>query len=298
MEIVGFQFVQESECHVGGEKFGIVHAKTAEKRRDIVTGDFVAGKLPVDDAVELSVVPQDVVRMVVAVAEFDGKRHFRAGEFIQFLPDGQEIVEQGWILFADTWKEGADVFADGERRDMAVEVCGRFLQRDEKVRHDGSAPFVVAVCVSWQVVSVNPWADLPEKFAPFGAPFMGACWKPWGEFRAVVDLQFVKHFRLMSPMVELSEWAGFDDELPLVAVEFDHMPFDTAFWAAGGAEIIADFVGVVKPVAYWEIHAFVVGDFWGISGQGRKANAKQIQRLESRSSQRHAKANARRKYVA
>jgi hypothetical protein len=107
----------------------------------------------------------------------------------------------------------------------------------------------------------------------------------------------MEHFRLMSPMVELAKRAGFDDELPLVAVEFDHMPFDATFRAAGGAEIVADFVGVVKPVAYWEIHASVVVDFWGISEQGKKANAKQIQRLESRSSQRHANANARRKHV-
>ena len=119
-EIVGLQCVQKREGHGGGEKFGIVHAKTAKKRRDVITRDFVAGELPVDDAVELSVAPQDVVRVVVAVAEFDGKRHFRVGEFIQFLPDGQEVVEQGRILFADARKEGADVFADGEWRDMAV----------------------------------------------------------------------------------------------------------------------------------------------------------------------------------
>ena len=102
----------------------------------------------------------------------------------------------------------------------------------------------------------------------------------------------------MGAMMELAKRTTFDDELPLVAVELDHMPFDATFGAACGAEVVADFVGVVEPIAYWEIHASVVVDFGGISEQGKKANAKQIQRLESRSSQRHANANARRKYVA
>ena len=87
MEIVGFQFVQESKCHVGGEKFRVVHAETAEKRRDIIAGDFVAGELPVDDAVEMSVSPEDIIRMEVAMAEVDGQGGFRAGEFVEFLPE-------------------------------------------------------------------------------------------------------------------------------------------------------------------------------------------------------------------
>ena len=88
MEIVGFQFVQKCKRHVGSEKFGIVHTETTEKRRDVIAGDFVAGKLPVDDAVELSVAPKDVVGVEVAVAEIDGQADFRAGEIIEFLPDG------------------------------------------------------------------------------------------------------------------------------------------------------------------------------------------------------------------
>lgn len=297
MEVVGFQFVQESKCHVGGEKFGIVHAETAEKRRDIIAGDFVAGKLPVDDAVELSVSPEDVVRMEVAMAEIDGEGSFRAGEFVEFLPDGQKVVEQGGILFADARKQGADVFANGKRRDMAMDVRRRFFQRDEKIRHDVSTPCIITVCISRQIISVDPWTKLPEEFARFGPPFAGACLKPWGQFGAVVGLKFMEHFRLMGAMMELGHRAGFDDELPLVAVELDHMPFDATFGAASGAEEVADFVGVVEPIAYWEIHGPVVVDVGDVSEQGRKANVMQIQRLESRSSQRHAKANARRKQV-
>ena len=203
MEVVGFQFVQKRKRHVGGEKFRVVHAETAEKRRDIIAGDFVAGELPVDDAVELSVTPKDVVGMEVAVAEIDGQGGFRAGEFIEFLPDGQEVVEQGGILFADAREQGADVFANGKRRDMTMDVRRRFFQGDQKVRHDVSAPSVVAVCVSWQIISVDPWAKLPEEFARFGAPFIGACHEPWSEFRAVVGLKFMEHFRLMGPMMEL-----------------------------------------------------------------------------------------------
>ena len=82
----------------------------------------------------------------------------------------------------------------------------------------------------------------------------------------------------------------------MIAVEFDHMAFDATFGAAGGAEVVADFVGVVEPIAYWEIHGPVVVGVGDVSEYGRKANAKQIHRLESRSSQRHAKANARRKH--
>ena len=162
MEIVGFQFVQKRKRHVGGEKFRVVHAEAAEKRRDIIAGDFVAGELPVDDAVELSVSPEDIIRMEVAMAEVDGQGGFRAGEFVEFLPDGQEVVEQGGILFADAREQGADVFANGKRRDMAMDVRRRFFQRDEKIRHDVSAPCVVAVCVSRQIISVDPWAKLPE----------------------------------------------------------------------------------------------------------------------------------------
>ena len=97
--------------------------------------------------------------------------------------------------------------------------------------------------------------------------------------------------------MELAKRTTFDDELPLVAVELDHMPFDATFGAAGGTEVVADFVGVVEPITYWEIHGPVVVDVGGVLGQGRKANVRQIQRLESRSSQRHANANARRKHV-
>ena len=88
MEVVGFQLVQEGECHVGCEEFRIVHTETTEKRRDVIAGDFVAGELPIDDAVELSVAPKDVVGVEVAVAEIDGQADFRAGEIIEFLPDG------------------------------------------------------------------------------------------------------------------------------------------------------------------------------------------------------------------
>ena len=101
----------------------------------------------------------------------------------------------------------------------------------------------------------------------------------------------------MGAMVEFGHRAGFDDELPLVAVELDHMAFDAAFRTACRAEVVADFVGVVEPIAYWEIHVSVVVDVGDVSEHGRKANVRQIHRLESRSSQRHAKANARRKHV-
>ena len=68
----------------------------------------------------------------------------------------------------------------------------------------------------------------------------------------------MEHFRLMGAMMELAKRTTFDDELPLVAVELDHMAFDATFGAAGGAEVVADFVGVVEPIAYWEIHGPVV----------------------------------------
>ena len=138
---------------------------------------------------------------------------------------------------------------------------------------------------------------MPEEFARFGAPFIGACHEPWGQFRAVVGLQFMEHFRLMGAMMELAKRTTFEDELPLVAVELDHMPFDATFRAAGGTEVVADFVGVVEPIAYWEIHGPVVVGVGDVSEYGRKANVRQIHRLESRSSQRHAKANARKKHV-
>ena len=101
----------------------------------------------------------------------------------------------------------------------------------------------------------------------------------------------------MGAMVELAKRTTFDDELPLIAVELDHMAFDATFGAASGAEVVADFVGVVEPIAYWEIHVSDVVDVGDVSEYGRKANVRQIHRLESRSSQRHAKANARRKQV-
>ena len=160
-------FAQSADQRGGAgavELRGFVHADAAQEVGQVVGGWLVAAELPVDDAIEAVLGPDDVAWMEVAVGECAGQARLLREELREFLADGLQVGDQLRELVAEDGHEHLDVVRQREGGFGGAGdgvFAGGAAHFQQEVRKEVAAPGVVEVGVAGERHAVHPASQLP-----------------------------------------------------------------------------------------------------------------------------------------